>query len=81
MKQIELTDYQVFITKKARSNYLDLVKSKYDFYELIDNENGRMYELCLYTSKTPEPVYTPDGRYTVNMNGEWVLDLDTERFY
>ena len=56
MKQIELTDYQVFITSRARENYFDAVKNKYDFYQFW--EENCQYHLALYTIIGPQDPLT-----------------------
>lgn len=49
MTELELTDYQTFITSKARENYFNAVKQYYD-YVLFTEENNQ-YQLYLFTKK------------------------------
>ena len=46
MIQIELTDYQTFITSKARENYFNSVKQYYDCVRFT--EENHQYQLYLY---------------------------------
>ena len=56
MKEIELTDYQTFITSRARENYFEVVKNKYDFVRFV-NEDCQ-YRLYLYTVVGPQDHLT-----------------------
>lgn len=48
MTQIELTDFQTFITSKARENYFNAVKKYYDYARFT--EENCQYQLYLYTT-------------------------------
>ena len=49
MIELELTDYQTFITSKARENYFNSVKQYYDCVRFT--EENHQYQLYLYTKK------------------------------
>ena len=49
MVELELTDYQTFITSNARENYFNSVKQYYDCVRFA--EENHQYQLYLYTKK------------------------------
>ena len=70
MKEIELTDYQTFITSRARENYFEVVKNKYDFVQFV-NEDCQ-YKLYLYTIVGPQDPLTFPNSLMENMLDEMI---------
>ena len=74
MIELELTDYQTFITSKARENYFNSVKQYYDYVRFT--EENCQYQLYLYTKKhdTIEEHWRIQAQREFDMMGVYAND-------